>query len=77
MSDSVALIDEYLDALWLERGLSENSRAAYRRDLSAFSNWQASNHRQVLETDAAAIQEYLAERYRRGFSTRTVARGLS
>ncbi len=77
MSDSGALIDEYLDALWLERGLSENSRSAYRRDLAAFSGWQESHNRDLLGTDAAGIQDYLAERYRQGFSARTVARGLS
>ena len=27
------LIDEYLDSIWLERGLSEHTLAAYRRDL--------------------------------------------
>lgn len=77
MKDCGALIDEYLDALWLERGLSENSRSAYRRDLAAFSGWQAARNRDLLATDAAAIQDYLAERYRLGFSARTVARGLS
>jgi len=77
VSDSGALIDEYLDALWLERGLSENSRSAYRRDLAAFSGWQYSRNRDLLATDTAAIQGYLAERYRQGFSARTVARGLS
>lgn len=77
VNDSGALIDEYLDALWLERGLSENSRSAYRRDLAAFSGWQHSHNRDLLATDTAAIQGYLAERYRQGFSARTVARGLS
>jgi integrase/recombinase XerD len=27
-------IDHYLETLWLERGLSENTLAAYRRDLT-------------------------------------------
>jgi integrase/recombinase XerD len=30
-----ALIDRFIDALWLEDGLAANSLAAYRRDLSA------------------------------------------
>jgi integrase/recombinase XerD len=31
--ESQAAIDSYLDEVWLERGLSENTLAAYRRDL--------------------------------------------
>ena len=30
---------EYLDALWLQRGLSENTLAAYRRDLTQTEHW--------------------------------------
>ena len=32
-------IDEFIDALWLEDGLSKNTLAAYRRDLALFSQW--------------------------------------
>jgi len=32
-------IDTFIDALWLEQGLSKNTLAAYRRDLSLFSAW--------------------------------------
>jgi integrase/recombinase XerD len=32
-------IDDFVDALWLEDGLSKNTLAAYRRDLSLFSQW--------------------------------------
>ena len=30
-----ALIDQFLDAIWMERGLSENTLGAYRADLLA------------------------------------------
>ena len=33
------LIEQFLQHLWLERGLSDNTRAAYRRDLLLFHNW--------------------------------------
>jgi integrase/recombinase XerD len=77
VSDGAALIDEYLGALWLERGLSDHSRAAYRHDLRSFRDWLAARDRTLLETDPAALQEYLADRYQRGASARSVARGLS
>ena len=32
-------IDEFIDALWLEDGLSKNTLAAYRRDLALFAHW--------------------------------------
>ena len=36
---SVKLIDSFIDNIWLERGLSQNTLDAYRQDLSNFSNW--------------------------------------
>ena len=32
-------IDAFIDALWLEEGLSRNTLAAYRRDLALFAAW--------------------------------------
>ena len=32
-------IDTFIDALWLEEGLSKNTLQAYRRDLSLFAQW--------------------------------------
>ena len=32
-------IDDFVDALWLEDGLSKNTLAAYRRDLALFAHW--------------------------------------
>ena len=36
---SQSRIDAFIDALWLEDGLSPNTLAAYRRDLSLFAVW--------------------------------------
>ncbi len=33
------LIDRFLDALWLEKGLSDNTRQSYRSDLALFNGW--------------------------------------
>ncbi len=35
-------IDAFIDALWLEEGLSANTLAAYRRDLALYARWLAS-----------------------------------
>ena len=34
-----ALIDEFVDALWLADGLSKNTLASYRSDLALFAHW--------------------------------------
>ncbi len=39
--DSSRAIDDFIDALWLEEGLSKNTLAAYRRDLSMLAGWLA------------------------------------
>jgi len=38
---SQAAIDRFIDALWLEDGLSANTLAAYRRDLQGLARWLA------------------------------------
>ena len=41
---SDALIDTFIDALWLEEGLARNSLAAYRRDLGLYAAWLKANY---------------------------------
>ena len=81
MTADARLIDDHLNALWLEKGLSDNSLAAYRRDLNAFAAWLAGpscgQPGGLLDADPVRIQEYLADRYRRRASPRSVARALS
>lgn len=38
---SAEAIDRFLDALWIEDGLSANTLAAYRRDLTLYAQWLA------------------------------------
>ena len=37
----LALIEQFLDALWLEKNLAENTLSAYRRDLTLLVEWLA------------------------------------
>jgi len=37
--DSLALVDRFIDALWIEDGLAALSLAAYRRDLTLYAAW--------------------------------------
>ncbi len=72
---SVAIIDRFLDALWMERGLSQNTLQAYRSDLYAFSKWLSANSRRIEEARNSDVLQYLAVQGTR--SARTSARRLS
>ena len=37
--ESENLIDNFIDELWLEKGLSKNTLSAYRQDISSFNKW--------------------------------------
>jgi integrase/recombinase XerD len=41
LPESQNALDLFIDALWLEDGLSRNTLAAYRRDLSMYAQWLA------------------------------------
>lgn len=68
-------IDPFLDALWMERGLSDNTLQAYRGDLGRFANWLGRQGRSLPETETTDVLQYLGTRS--GASVRTTARRLS
>ena len=59
LQTSVDAIDRFIDALWIEDGLAANTLAAYRRDLSLYTQWLAGaaerSLNQSLESD---LREY-------------------
>lgn len=71
------LIAEYLDAIWMEKGLSDNTQESYRRDLAQFAAWLNQQDRQLISVDAALVQDYLDARLQQKLSSRTSARFLS
>ena len=76
--DTQQLIDSFLDALWSERGLSQNTLAAYGRDLKAWAEWlEQTQGLGLLKAEASALQHYLAHRGRNGAKSSTMARVLS
>ena len=61
---SQEVIDRFADALWLEDGLSANTLAAYKRDLSLFSRWlEQAFSLALLQTQEHHLQAYFAERH--------------
>jgi len=62
--DSQAAIDRFVDAVWLEDGLSANTLAAYRRDLSALAEWlQTSSGTPLDSVQESHLQAYFAARH--------------
>lgn len=70
-------IDAYLDALWMEKGVSENTLSSYRRDLAGFARWLAGRELHLLGVTDAHAQDYLANHSQQGKSARSAARLLS
>ena len=72
------LVADFLDHLSLERGLSDNTRKAYRRDLCHFAGWLAkSGHSRPADIDRGDILDYLFHLRQEGMATPTLARRLS
>ncbi len=62
MSDAnTSAIDTFIDALWLEEGLSKNTLAAYRRDLTLYAAWLEG--RPLVQSTEADINAYFAARH--------------
>jgi integrase/recombinase XerD len=71
------LIDRFLDALWLEKGLSDNTRDAYRSDLALFNGWLQEQGLELLHVGREAILDHLAWRVDKAYKPRSTARFLS
>ncbi|MBN7122440.1 site-specific tyrosine recombinase XerD [Erwinia billingiae] len=76
MQDS-DLIEQFLDALWIERNLAENTVASYRLDLLSLAGWLQHNESNLLRVDAVDLQGFLAERVEGGYKATSSARLLS
>ncbi|MGH1441055.1 MAG: site-specific tyrosine recombinase XerD [Cellvibrionaceae bacterium] len=71
------LIDIYLDAIWMEKGLSENTLSSYRRDLSQFSDWLQSHAYTLLTCTKPQVQLYLAWRVKNKLRASSTSRMIS
>lgn len=71
------LIEQFLDALWMEHGLSQNTLAAYRNDLASLAQWLGSQHCELKNAQQGELQGFLAYRFEQGSKNRSAARLLS
>jgi integrase/recombinase XerD len=55
--------DAFIDALWLEEGLSKNTLSAYRRDLALYSAWLLAKTRALNDTQEGDLNAYFSEKH--------------
>lgn len=67
----------YAAYLLLERGLSENTRAAYLSDLDRLQDWLAVQGIDFFEVSIDDLEKFIAELYDLGISPRSTARIIS
>jgi len=70
-------IEQFLDALWMEHGLSPNTLSAYKNDLSSLALWLFQNGVDLQQASQLNLQDFLAFRVKQGRKNRSAARLLS
>jgi integrase/recombinase XerD len=76
-SSSEELVDQFLDAIWMERGLSANTLGAYRADLMTLRRGLSEHNILIEQAEKADLLEFIARRVESGAKPRSTARQLS
>ena len=80
MNESVTanpVVQRFLDVVWMERGLSANTLAAYRADLLALGRWLEMRGTALPEATRVDLLDFVAARAEHGARPRSTARQLS
>lgn len=75
--DDQNVINQFCDAIWLERGLSQNTLSAYRQDLTGLAAWCSVLQQSLLGVSREHVLQYLAEQVDLGKSAKSNSRFLS
>ncbi|MGV3344480.1 site-specific tyrosine recombinase XerD [Enterobacteriaceae bacterium LUAb1] len=76
-NQSTQLLEQFLDALWIERNLAQNTLDAYRCDLHSLAQWLDEKHTELLTAQPDDLQRFLADRLEGGYKATSSARLLS
>lgn len=77
LSTDLVTIERFLDSLWMERGLSSNTLAAYRRDLEGLSRWLEGRRPGLGDIQRGDLEIYLSYRTKQGAKASSAARLVS
>jgi integrase/recombinase XerD len=72
-----ALLERFLDVLWMEQGLSDHTLAAYRADLKGVAVFLMKQAKTLATAQRHDLLAYLTQRVKAGARPRTTARLLS
>lgn len=73
----LALIDIFLNEVWIEKNLSDNTVQSYRLDLTTLLHWLEKKELTLLTLDTIDLQTFLGERLTQGYKATSTARLLS
>ena len=65
-SHDLGLIEAFVDSLWLEQGLSQNTLTAYATDLRALAVWLKGMGLGLQQASREQLLQYLAQRVSSG-----------
>ena len=71
------LLREHLSYIQIEKGLSPNSLAGYRRDLEKLKHWALSKGKAPQDLDEGDLSAWIGDLSRGGLSPRSIARAIS
>ena len=74
---SEELVDQFLDAVWMERGLSKNTLGAYRADLMTLARSLAESGKSIDSAKKPDLLDFIARRVESGAKPRSTARQIS
>ena len=72
-----AFVEQFLDAVWMEKGLSENTLSSYRHDLVKLIKWMQAENLSFSSMSIADLQDYQAWLTDKGYKQASRARMLS
>ncbi|KAB0551145.1 site-specific tyrosine recombinase XerD [Pseudomonas argentinensis] len=71
------LIERFIEALWLEKGLSTHTQSAYRSDLALLNGWLQARGVELQSVGREVLLDHLAWRMNEGYKARSTARLIS
>lgn len=75
--DDQTFLEQFLDTLWMEKGLSDNTLASYRNDLTKVLKWLAANELTLATVSTSDLQDYQSWLTDKNYKATSKARMLS
>ncbi|MGC9401996.1 site-specific tyrosine recombinase XerD [Vibrio genomosp. F10] len=76
-SPEQGILEQFLDAMWMERGLSENTLLSYRTDVQKLLHWMDEHNYRLNAINLSGLQEYQAWLVDKEYKQTSRARMLS